>query len=400
MKKHFVNLLFLFLAFFNINAQDLSGDLMGLAEIKNNYVTKRISSYDTTGENNDALSNLADCSKTVIFNVKGAGIINHIWITIGPNNLERDNIILRMYWDGNDFPSVESPLGAFFGQGWNENYEFYSLPLCATPNSGLVCYFAMPFASGAKIEIENQTGREIESFYYYVDYIELDKLPNKMGRFHAWYNHELTEPLPEGENEVGWGRVGDEDIKPNKNPERNYVILDITGNGQFVGINYYVNSPTPMWYGEGDDMIFIDASRQLTLHGTGTEDYFNTAYCPKTKFSHPYFGYARVNDNINWLGRTHIYRFNISDPIYFQKSIKFTIEHGHNNCLTLDLASVAYFYLSEATKLPPIPDKSSRYPKKLIDARDIHKWRYEWLKNNANGSILWGDENEKEFYKY
>ena len=97
----------------------------------------------------------------------------------------------------------------------------------------------MPFANGAKIEIENQTGKKID-LYYYIDYIELDKLSNKMGRFHAWYNHELTEPLPEGENETGWGRVGDEDIKPNKDPEKNYTVLDITGKGHFVGINYYV----------------------------------------------------------------------------------------------------------------------------------------------------------------
>lgn len=148
-----------------------------------------------------------------------------------------------------------------------------------------------------------------------------------------------------------------------------------------------------MWYGEGDDMIFIDGDKLPTLNGTGTEDYFNTAWCPKTLFTHPFFGYARVNNDVGWLGRTHLYRFHLSDPLYFSKSFKFTIEHGHNNCLTLDLASVAYWYqLPPLKKLLPLKNKDDRKPKDFISPQQIHEWRHEWRKARGNKRTLWGFE--------
>jgi hypothetical protein len=386
---------FLFL-FFTINqcqAQTTGGDLFELAKIKSDVKTKRVSSYDRSGGNNDRFEHIKPGEKRVIFDVKGAGIINHIWITIAPppEKLNRNDIVLRMYWDGKNFPSVESPIGPFFGQGWNESYDFSCLPLAVGPVKGraLVSYFVMPFAKGAKIEIENQADQEIRAFYYYIDYVEVKELKEDMGRFFAWYNHELTEALPDGENE--WSSLGKQD--KNETGEDNYLFVDINGKGHYVGVNYYVHSPSPMWYGEGDDMIFIDGDKKATLHGTGTEDYFNTSWCPKALFTHPYFGYARVNENVGWLGRTHVYRFHISDPIYFEKSLKVTIEHGHNNCLTLDLASVAYWYQAPPlTKLSPIPDKESRQPKEFVRPFHIHKWRHEWRKNKGNDSTLWGTE--------
>jgi len=368
-------------------------DLFGLARVRSDMRSKRISSYDRSGGNNDRFEHIQDGQTRELFNVRGAGIINHIWITIAPppERLNRNDIILRMYWDGNDFPSVESPIGPFFGQGWNESYPFVSLPLAVGPVEGraMVSYFTMPFAKGARIEIENQAGREISAFYYYVDYVEVDALPEDMGRFCAWYNHELTEALPDGENE--WGVLG----TPAENPDgkKNYLFADIKGKGHFVGVNYYVHCPTPMWYGEGDDMFFIDGDTKPTLHGTGTEDYFNTSWCPKTLYTHPYFGYARVNDDIGWLGRTHVYRFHISDPIYFNKSLRATIEHGHADNLTLDLASVAYWYQAPPlNKLAPIPDKEARKPKAFIGVTDLHRWRHEWRKSQGGDDQLWGNE--------
>ncbi len=393
MKKTFLISLFLFLIVRITIAQNFGNELSDLAKIKSDVKTKRVSSFDRTGGNNDRIEHIKDGEKRIIFDVQGAGMINHIWITIAPppEKMNRNDIILRISWDGLDFPSVESPIGPFFGQGWNESYDFSCLPLAVGPVKGraMVSYFTMPFANGAKIEIENQTGQEISAFYYYVDYVQLKTLPNDMGRFHAWYNHELTEALPEGENE--WGAIGE----PGKNPkgENNYLIADIKGKGHFAGVNYYVHAPTPIWYGEGDDMIFIDGDEMPTLHGTGTEDYFNTSWCPNTLFNHPYYGYARVNNDIGWLGRTHVYRFHISDPIYFQKSLKFTIEHGHNNCLTLDLASVAYWYQAPPlNRLAPIPDKEARKPKELLGTWQIHQWRNEWRKSKGSSPVLWGNE--------
>ncbi|HOW67625.1 MAG TPA: DUF2961 domain-containing protein [Candidatus Paceibacterota bacterium] len=373
-------------------AQTAMNDLGSLTMIRSGVKSKRISSYDRSGGNNDRFENIPAGERRTLFEVSGAGIINHIWITIAPPppGLSRNDLVLRMYWDGNSEPSVLSPLGPFFGQGWDEAYNFVSLPLSANPVEGraLVSYFQMPFAKGAKIEVENQSNRKVDAFYYYVDYVEMEKLPDHLGRFHAWYNHQLTDADPQGENE--WDTLGPGG--KNTTGERNYLFADITGKGHFVGVNYYVNSPSPMWYGEGDDMFFVDGAKTPTLHGTGTEDYFNTSWCPKDKLSHPYFGYARVNGETGWLGRTHVYRFHISDPIYFDQSLKCGIEHGHNNVLTLDLASVAYWYLDKATGVKPIPGRQERQPKPVIGAVEMHKWRHEWRKEKEAKPTLWGNE--------
>ncbi len=375
-----------------ITAQQ-ENDLLNLAKIKSGVKSKRVSSYDTTGGNYDRFEDIKTGETRTLCNIKGSGIINHVWITIAPvpPKLSRNDIVIRMYWDGNDFPSVEAPIGPFFGQGWDENYNFTSLPLVVAPAKGkaLVSYFAMPFESGARIEIENQSEVGISAFYFYIDYVEVENFDKDMGRFCAWYNHELTDALPEGENE--WSTLGK--TKNNTSTEDNYLFLDVEGKGHYVGVNYYINTPTTLWYGEGDDMFYIDGSKTPVLHGTGTEDYFNTSWSPYEKFDHPYFGAARVNDNIGWMGRTHVYRFHITDPVYFDKHLKFTIEHGHNNCLTLDLASVAYWYQQPPlTKMPPIPSKADREPKSEIKYKHIHQWRHEWRKSKGNDSKLWGDE--------
>lgn len=398
MKKYHLNaflLLFMGLWLCSSSAMsqtNVSGELYDLAKMKSGIRNRRVSSYDRSGNNRDHLKDIKPGETRTIADIPGAGVINHIWITMapGPDRLCRNDVIIRMYWDGNDYPSVESPIGPFFGQGWNEQYNYAAFPLSAGPGggTGLSSYFTMPFAKGARIEIENQTNETIGAFYFYADYIEMKKLPDDMGRFHAWYNHELTEALPEGETE--WGVNGKEG--ENKDGADNYVFADIQGKGHFVGLNYYVHCPTPMWYGEGDDMWFIDGETTPSLIGTGTEDFFNTSWCPKETFSHPYFGYPRVNNDIGWLGRTHVYRFFVNDPIFFEKSLKATIEHGHNNNLTLDLATVAYWYQDKAGMLPKAPTKEERRLKPMINSTDIHKWRHEWRKSKGSRPTLWGNE--------
>ena len=393
--KRFVILLMFIFSFSVLYSQNSATEMLSISQIKKDVKTKRVGSYDKTGGNGDCLGGIKDGDKITLMDVKGAGIINHIWITIAPEaaKANRNDIIIRMFWDGNTSPSVESPIGPFFGNGWNETYNFISTPLTVSPGWGksYVCYFAMPFAKGARIEIENQTGVKIESFYFNIDYTEMPALPENSGRFHAWFNHEVTKALPEGENE--WGTLGE----TGKNPtgKDNYVFADIKGKGQFVGVNYYVNCPSPMWYGEGDEMVFIDGAKTPTLNGTGTEDFFNTSWCPKELFQHPYFGYARVNDETGWLGHTHVYRFFIADPVYFDTACKFTIEHGHNNNLTLDLASVAYWYQDKATPLPAPLSKVDRMYKPIIGAVEIHKWRNAWRIDNGGKSQLWGNEKEE-----
>jgi len=375
-------------------AQEPSSDFVGLARIHSDIRSRRAGSYDRSGGNADNVSNVADGARVTIMDVKGSGVITHIWITMGPgpDTLNRNDVVIRMYWDGKPYPSVEAPIGAFFGNGWGESYNFVSAPLAVTPGWGksYVSYFAMPYGNGARIEIENQSGRKIDALYYNIDYEEMPKLPPELGRFHAWYNHQLTHAPAEGENE--WELLGPQG--KNLDGRGNYVFADIKGRGHLVGVNYYVNSPGPMWYGEGDEMVFIDGEALPSINGTGTEDYFNTSWSPKELFQHPYFGYARVNGETGWLGRTHLYRFHIADPIYFDKSCRYTIEHGHNNCLTLDLASVAYWYQDEASPLPRSFTKEERKPMPAIDASDIHLWRDAWRKQQGGSPTLWGNERK------
>lgn len=386
-------------------AQGVDNMLIDLARIQEGVQSKRVSSYNRSGANADRFENITNGETRTIFDVEGAGIINHIWITIAPppNQLRRNDIILRMYWDGEEEPSVEVPIGPFFGQGWGESYEFKSLPLSVAPRGGrsLVSYFTMPFAESARIKIENDTGQPINAFYYYVDYLALEELPDDMGRFHAQYRHELTEALegsPASAADEIEGLAHNLREEENATGEDNYVLADIEGKGHFVGVNYYVHSPVPVWYGEGDDMFFIDGeSWPPSLHGTGTEDYFNTAWVPKTEFEHPFYGLARVNNNIGWLGRTHLYRFHITDPVYFDQSLRFSIEHGHNNNLTLDLRSVAYWYQREPHKpFPELPSAEERQPKPPIGPRDIQRWRQEWRRQNGGDPHLWGSENDPQ----
>ena len=137
-----------------LTAQESANDFTSLARIRPGVKSKRVSSYDRTGGNGDNVSGVADGAKVDIMNIAGAGIITHIWITLAPGaeKLNRNDVILRLYWDGNSFPSVEAPIGPFFGNGWGEVYNFVSAPLAVTPGWGksYVSYFAMPFASGAR----------------------------------------------------------------------------------------------------------------------------------------------------------------------------------------------------------------------------------------------------------
>ncbi len=360
------------------------------------YNSRRVSSWDTTGGNWDRIQIPSDTTVTLAF-IKGAGIIKHIWVTIAhTDKMSKRNVLIRMFWDGEQNPSVESPVGDFFGQGWGEDYIMNSLPLVCAPARGkaMNCYFPMPFSESAKITIENQSENKIAAFYFYIEYEEHESIPLETPRFHAWWNRELTEPLPEGENE--WATLGETPIHP-KTAEGNYVMADIQGKGHFVGVNYYVDCPSPMWYGEGDDMFFIDGEEwPPELHGTGTEDFFNTSWSPKEVFMHPYFGYPRVNDDIGWMGRTHVYRFLIESPIAFDKSLLATIEHGHANNLTLDLVTVAYWYQIEPhKKFPEILPVDKRQNMDPIRHVDIHRWRDAWRKMMGEGK-LWGDEKKKD----
>ena len=356
-----------------------------------NIKSRRASSYDGTGGNKD-FKQIEPGQTLTLFDYEGTGIIKHLWITYNsPDPMFRRNAVLRMYWDNEESPSVESPLGDFFGQGWGEKYNFAALPLAAAPGEGsaLNCYFPMPFRRRARITLENQSELKVEAFFYAVDYEVHASLPEDIGLFHAWWNRKITIPERDMENE--WATF-EEDFK-NPDWKDNYVFADIEGKGHFVGLNYYVDNPGPMWYGEGDDMWRIDGEPwPVSLHGTGTEDFFNTSWCPRETYNHPYFGYARVSDKLGWMGRAHAYRFFLEDPICFEKSLLASIEHGHANTLTLDLSTVAYWYQTEPHKpYPVLLPREKRQNMPEVWVTDIHRWRHAW-RMSKGGGLLWGNE--------
>jgi hypothetical protein len=355
--------------------------------------SRRSSSYDRSGGNAD----YAACGpgeSITLLQAEGAGVVRHIWITTyQPGDaLSQRNLILRAWWDGDEHPAIQAPLGDFFGQGWGMSYPFNSLPLAAAPKKGkgLVSYLPMPFATAARIEIWNDSEAPLERFYFYVDWEELPALEEGEARLHAWWNTELTQPDTPNENE--WEAFGP--YAANPSDVGNFLFCEAEGPGHFVGLNYFVNCPSPMWYGEGDDMFLIDGEPWPGLHGTGTEDYFNTSWSPAEIYQHPAFGIAYApgmvdgGDRFGWMGRAHLYRFHLDDPIRFQKSLRASIEHGHANCLTLELSTCAYWYQSAPAPARPLAPRAARVPQGLITPTDVHKWRQAWLDQHGQG--LWG----------
>lgn len=316
---------------------------------------KRYSSYDTTGGNRDFLKVYPN-DKSIIADIVGAGVINHIWITMAPleNQMEEylyRKIILRMYWDGEVSPSVEVPIGDFFGMGHGLTKNFSSAPFQMGPEDGqaMNCFLPMPFSKNAKIEIESNAEAPIK-FYYYIDYESHERMDETALRFHAKWNREITKGIDSNDVTNAFYEFGGK----NTTGENNYVLLEAEGRGHYIGCNLNIHNLRETrqwnWYGEGDDMIFIDGEPwPPSLHGTGMEDYFNTAWCPTQEFQSPYFGLL-MGGNPNWGGKISTYRYHIEDPIMFSKSIKVTIEHGHNNHRSDDYSSTAYWYQTEPHK--------------------------------------------------
>lgn len=334
--------------------------------------TRRASSYDRSGGNDDCF-HIAPRETGLLANIEGAGIVRHIWCALGGQAAKHTYALtLRMYWDEETHPSVEVPLCDFFGIGMGGRKVFISEPLSMTPRDGqgMNCYFPMPFSQGARFTVENETDLPL-SVYFYIDYEQVDAVPDEYARFHAqWRRNPATRKIEDpallepGEDGMpGW------QIK-NLDGEDNYVILEAKGRGHYVGCNLNIfnfEKQVNDWYGEGDDMIFIDGDPIPTLNGTGTEDYFNTAYCPRTEYCAPWHGltvYSAQDMRRRWMGLNSMYRFHIKDPIRFSQSIRVTIEHGHGNKLSNDYSSTAYWYQCEphdaAYQIPRAPQRKPR----------------------------------------
>jgi len=326
--------------------------LKDLCRIKN-VKAGRCSSWDTTGGNADAWSIPAGESR-VLADIKGPGVITHIWMTQGSHYRE---CLLKITWDNAKHPSVLVPLGDFFCLGNGIVNSFQSLLFSASTaqnnrfNAGcaLNAYVPMPFRERAVVELLNES-KEAHGQYFYVDYETLDEIPED----HAYFHAEFRRANPCGRhNGIGTN-------KEKMAWDNNYVILETKGRGHYIGCNLSVTNFHGDWWGEGDDMIWVDGYKwPPDLHGTGSEDYLNQAWGMQDN------AFLRNGSSVfehNTHGYQTSYVFHLENPVRFQKEIKVTIEHGHANDRVNEMSSVAYWYAAKPTRVKNVPPLAKRMP--------------------------------------
>ncbi|MCF7976207.1 MAG: DUF2961 domain-containing protein [Phycisphaerae bacterium] len=293
----------------------------------------------------------------VLMDVTGSGEITHIWMTfLGPaphtwaknGSANHQEMLLRMVWDGH--VGVEAPVGDFFANSFGRRSEVISLPVVVEDADSYNCFWHMPFRKSARIEIVNQSQKPVSLLYYNIDWIKKE-IPKDTPYFYARYHQAY--PTEHG---------------------KDYVVLDTQGKGHYVGTVLSVRTRSPSWFGEGDEKIYIDGEARPSIWGTGTEDYFLSAWGLKVAGT-PYFGVPYFDQWGIVGGHTSAYRWHISDPIVFNTGIKVTFEHYgwissdenptqkvHSwNEREDDYASVAFWYQTgRPTFTPSMPDASQR----------------------------------------
>lgn len=310
------------------------------------FKAMREGSWDRTGGNLD-LRSIQPGETLEMANLEGPGKIVHWWCTIAAEELQMFNrmIVLRFYWDGESTPSVEAPIGDFFGAGHGMEADCISLPITSVHNgTGRNCWFEMPFTKNARLTVTNEGAKPVRSFYWNIDWQKYDSLPAGTLYFHAQYRQEFP-------TELG----------------RDYRILSAEGRGHYVGVVLNIEkSLTPGWYGEGDEKIYIDGETHPSIWGTGTEDYFLTAWAPTVH--HTAFSGFSIWQGVSHAGdKTTGFRFHILDPIPFTKSLVVNIEHAwttENKEFCDYYSSVAFWYQdSPAHIAEPFPTADQRRPR-------------------------------------
>jgi len=335
-----------------IGAQPDTGNPLNGLETLKDFQTLRASSSDPNWRNGNADSRpIAPGGTLTLADLKGPGRIVHFWNTIADREPYYSRLLtLRIYWDGETNPSVECPIGDFFGMGHGVDQPFTSLPVRVTSNGkGRNCYWPMPFRKSARITVTNEGSERCGAFYYYIDWEKLPSLPRDSAYFHAMYRQEF--PCVMG---------------------RNYLIADIAGRGQYVGTVLSVYQSSPGWFGEGDDFFFIDGEKEPSLRGTGTEDYFCDGWGFRQQDG-PFYG-APLWEGTDTGDRCSVYRWHLPDPVTFKKLLRVEIEHKgsqvfpdgkRSGFIERDdlFSSVAFWYQIEPHKpWPPLPPGPERLP--------------------------------------
>ena len=279
-------------------------DPYGLTTLREGRTMRSSSSAEDWASDNTDKRRIAPGETLVIADLKGPGMINHIWNTVSSREYAFPKLlVIKIYWDGEEEPSVSCPLGDFFGVGHGISLNYNSQPIRVSAE-GLArnCYWPMPFNKSARITITNEGKKPVDAFYYYVDWIKLLVLPENTPYFHAMYRQEY--PCV---------------------PGRRYVVADIKGAGHYVGTVLNCRQHKRGWMGEGDDFFFIDGEKEPSLRGTGTEDYFCDAWGFRENAG-PFYG-VNVYEGYEIQDRTTVYRWHLPDPISFKTSLRMEMEH-------------------------------------------------------------------------
>ncbi len=323
--------------------------LDGMSRLRD-FRAMRASSSDPNWEDGNGDARPIPPGETLtLAELRGPGRIAHIWFTISHREQFYGKLlVLRMYWDGEESPSVECPINDFFCEGHGVDMYVDSFPFRVTSEGrARNCYWPMPFAKSARITVTNEGQNRCGSFYYYIDWQKLRRLPAGEAYFHAQYRQEY--PCVRGQD---------------------YLILEAEGRGHYVGCNLSVRQLEPGWWGEGDDRFYIDGETIPSIQGTGSEDYFCDGWGIR-KLDGLYYGFP-ISEGYETLSRHTNYRFHIQDPVPFAKSLRVVIEHkgarrmpdGKWNGYVEradDFSSVAYWYqLEPHNPFAPLPSGPER----------------------------------------
>ncbi|MFG1950344.1 glycoside hydrolase family 172 protein [Micromonospora sp. NPDC048830] len=302
-----------------------------------------------------------------LLDASGPGVVRRIWCTLPPGNADHlRNVIVRMYWDGSGYPSVEVPIGDFFGLAHGQQRPFETACVAMQGGTGFNCWIPMPFHDAARITVTNESATDVAMFFYQIDYTIGDDLTSA-GLFHASFRRE--NPVPLGED---------------------FLILDTTGGpGVFLGVVLGIRNLYPHrheWWGEGEVKFFLDGEDFPTICGTGTEDYIGSAW-GTPEIASPFQGAPLIDDDAGFYS---LYRFHVPDPIYFQSGLRVTIQQlgagdrpaalkvlgdpallyravgtdeDSDLCLferSDDYSAVAFWYQTTPTRVAPLPPAADR----------------------------------------
>ncbi len=351
------------------------------------FSAHRASSNNPDWESNDDSKRPIPGETTVLADLQGPGVVTHLWVTIADHEYGWPRLLrLRVYYDGSETPSVDTPIGDFFAVGHGIEQEVRSeMVRDSSDGRARNCYWPMPFRKSCKITVTNEGRRRVTCLYYHVDWNKVPSLPDDTLYFHARYRQKMPAP----------------------SDGSHYEFLKVTGRGHYVGTVLSVVQAEAGWFGEGDEFFWVDGQPKPAIEGTGSEDYFNDAWGLHVNDG-PYYG-VTVAEGTDLGSRMTAYRWHLLDPVPFTRSLRFEIEHkgwtynpdgsvksafGERTDL---MSSVAFWYQEGiAQDQPPVPYGPARLPQgnalQIEAEKAIDQVKAEGGKVSISPELFWSKD--------